>query len=582
MAKKSRKTSTADRPPPPPKATRKEDRAPIPKDDAELELEKLIFGDLSGFHQSLRENGALEKYYSDDDNDYDEEGGDAVEGEATTEGEEGPGRDLAALADDELFFVDSGPGATAIVTHNDEETGVVPAAQAAAAAEGEMPAWVDSDDERLTISLASVNQRRKLRDTEVDDFVNGNEYSRRLRRQFERVYPIPDWALPDTPEHKRRRRRDSSSSSSGSDMDLDDSGTTSLTAPPLSAFLQSTHNWTRPSSITHLKPEALNIARLTDANHTNGSLCGINALHFHPSHPLLLSSGFDSTLRLHHIDGKHNPPATSLHIRRTPIASAWIHADGRRIFASGRRRYFHVWDLESGAIQKITRVYGHQEEQRSMETFKLSPCGRFMAILGAKGRVNILDATGLQWIALAAVEGRAQDVSWHHDGSHLTIANKGGEVWEYDVLQRAFTARWRDEGGFATTVVANGGARWVAVGSQSGIVNIYDRKLSFGGGAPGAVGSPQEPKPVKVMEQLVTAISVLEFSPDTQVLCIASRGKKDALRMVHLPSCTVYKNWPTSKTPLGKVTAVAWAGKETGMVAVGNEAGNVRLFEIKP
>lgn len=51
--------------------------------------------------------------------------------------------------------------------------------------------------------------------------------------------------------------------------------------------------------------------------------------------------------------------------------------------------------------------------------------------------------------------------------------------------------------------------------------------------------------------------------------------------VVHLPSCTVYKNWPTSKTPLGKVTTVAWAGKDTGMVAVGNEAGSVRLFEIK-
>lgn len=46
------------------------------------------------------------------------------------------------------------------------------------------PVWVDSDDERLTISLASYNQRRKLRDTEVDDVVSGTEYSRRLRRQY--------------------------------------------------------------------------------------------------------------------------------------------------------------------------------------------------------------------------------------------------------------------------------------------------------------------------------------------------------------------------------------------------------------
>lgn len=46
-------------------------------------------------------------------------------------------------------------------------------------------AWEDSDDERLTISLASYGQRRKLRDTEIDDVVSGTEYSRRLRRQYE-------------------------------------------------------------------------------------------------------------------------------------------------------------------------------------------------------------------------------------------------------------------------------------------------------------------------------------------------------------------------------------------------------------
>lgn len=96
MAKKSRKpTTTAVRERPP-----KEDRTPLPKDDAELELEKLVFGDLSGFQQSLRENaGALEKYYSSDD----EEGDNVVEGGAE-EGVGGPGEDLAALADDEVRF----------------------------------------------------------------------------------------------------------------------------------------------------------------------------------------------------------------------------------------------------------------------------------------------------------------------------------------------------------------------------------------------------------------------------------------------------------------------------------------------
>lgn len=165
-----------------------------------------------------------------------------------------------------------------------------------------------------------------------------------------------------------------------------------------------------------------------------------------------------------------------------------------------------------------------------MEKFSLSPDGKWMGILGSKGTVNILDAQTSQWVAAAKVEGKVQDISWYHDGSGLTIANKGGELWEYNVSKRSFTGRWRDEGGFATTVIANGGSRWVAVGSQSGVVNIYDRRVSFGTGV-GAIGTAEDPKPVKTLEQLVTAISVLAFSPDYQVLCMASRGKKDALRM---------------------------------------------------
>jgi len=72
----------------------------------------------------------------------------------------------------------------------------------------------------------------------------------------------------------------------------------------------------------------------------------------------------------------------------------------------------------------------------------------------------------------------------------------------------------------------------------------------------------------------------LEFSPDGQVLAMASRAKKDALRLVHIPTCTVFSNWPTSATPLGRVETVGWA--RGGMLCVGNEAGKVRLWEIRP
>ena len=459
----------------------------------------------------------------------------------------------------------------------------------------EAPAWEDSDDENMMISLATHARMRKLRDTAADDYVTGKEYSRRLRRQFERIYPVPDWALP--PKSPKRRRL---FESSGSEADLDISngdgdsdGAPALSAAPLSALLASSSGLALAKSsqktTARLRPEVIDISRLKDGNDAAPSKSAIQCLSFHPTHPLLLTSGFDSTLRLYHIDRETNPLATAIHIRDSALTTALIHPAGAQIYAAGRRRYYHIWNLESGTVDRVTRVYGHEKVQRSMEHFDISPDGKNIAFVGSKGTVQILDAVTNQWVASAKVEGKVADISWHPDGRALSIANTAGEIYEYSLSSKSFSSVWRDEGGVSLTRIANSpaGARFVAVGSASGIVNIYDRRASFGGRRPGARGTPADPKPVRTVESIVTSISSLEFSNDGQVLCVASRNKRDALRLVHLPSCTIYKNWPTSQTPLGVVTAVRFGGAGGGgggggiVLAVGNEAGRVRLFEIK-
>lgn len=45
------------------------------------------------------------------------------------------------------------------------------------------PAWVDDDDARVQISLASTNRLRKMRKNEDEDIVSGVVYEKRLRRQ---------------------------------------------------------------------------------------------------------------------------------------------------------------------------------------------------------------------------------------------------------------------------------------------------------------------------------------------------------------------------------------------------------------
>lgn len=205
----------------------------------------------------------------------------------------------------------------------------------------------------------------------------------------------------------------------------------------------------------------------------------------------------------------------------------------------------------------------------------------------AGGIVNILDASTSQWIASARIEGRGgiADFAWWSDGEGLTIVGKGGEVGEWKLASRSFVALWNDDGAVGSTIVSLGGRsghtelggdRWVAIGSSSGVVNIYDRRPW----TENNTSVPSRPEPTKRLMQLTTPTSCLEFSADGQLLVMASRWKADALRLIHLPSCTVYRNWPTSDTPFGRVTAVAFSSG-SDMLAVGNEAGKIRLWEIR-
>ena len=228
---------------------KKKERVIPPKDSEEEELERMIFGDSAGFKEgldnfSLGRTAGMYGDASDDDQDDD--------------------ADLDNVADDNLFFFDTGPeaapaGSVAVAKADESED------------EDDQPAWEDSDDERLVVSLASVPQLRKLRETAEDDMVNGKEYARRLRKQYERLYPAPEWAAHATGKAKKRRRTmddDESEEESGSDMDVDDQD---LSTQPLARLLKDADILSRnaargPVKRRKLQAGTIDIQRLKDVS----------------------------------------------------------------------------------------------------------------------------------------------------------------------------------------------------------------------------------------------------------------------------------------------------------------------------
>ncbi|EEQ31839.1 U3 snoRNP protein [Microsporum canis] len=570
------------------------------KDETEEKLERLLFGDSEGFHSALKErevstSNGLVLADGSDSGDGLRDGGDSED-------------DLADVPDEDLFYLDAGDSTTLAPISKDEQptTGDIEPFT-----EPEIPAaWEDSDDDRIRVSLADNERLRKLRLNEAEDVIGGREYIARLRRQFERLQPAPEWASPAA---KRRKTAEDTSDLSMDDQDEEES----MPAQPLAKLLQNIGDLTRSGpNVTSagkrkLRQGVLDIQRLKDVGGNQPS--SIDSLSFHPHYPLLLSSGPASTLFLHHISpdaASPNPLLTSLHIRHTPLkTSTFDQPTGNRILCSGRRRFFHVWNLDTGKIEKVVGPADRKHELKSMEYFKVSPCGRWIGFEGTTkkggGVIIILDANTMQWVAQVHIDSRGgvADFAWWSDGEGMCVVGKNGEVSEWDRREKRIVARWVDEGAVGTTVLSLGGQtgrqelggdRWVAIGSSSGIVNIYDRKpwadaaalasrgkpsQAHGEAADVQFGVPQKPKPARVLDQLTTPTSHLVFAKDGQFLVMASRWKRDALRLVHLPSCTVYSNWPTSNTPFGRISAVA-VSPTSDSIAVANEQGKIRLWEI--
>lgn len=519
--------------------------AGLEKDQEELHLEKLVFGDHAGFEANLRQIENLYDYEAYPLSDY--------ETSSETDGEQDffidDGADVANvdLADSDAMDVD------AVTAENESEDEAV---------------WADSDDEKNSISVTTT-RAKKLRRTQEEETLAGNTYVARLRAQFEKIYPRPKWA-------------DNWAEEKGEDEEYDEEAAEDAAVGAnigtLNSILRKTSQYVKRTSKL-LPPSTIDIQRLKDANFARRSRGGIQGMSFHPLHPLLITGGFDRTLRVYHIDGKTNRFVSLVHFRDLPFRTVqFLPLAGQSlVYAAGRRRYMSRWDIGTGDVEKILRMYGQDKFQRSYEYFKISASGAMIALQGSSGWVNIVNGHTGQFTRGLRVDGFVADFAFSSDDSVLIVANHAGDVWEFDLTQKGthVLRRWADPSAVTVTKMAVGGPddRWIAIGTKSGVVTLFDR-TTFAAVEPGT-----NPKPFKEVDNLVTQITDLKFSPDGQVLCVSSKSKKDSLKLVHMPLGTVFSNWPTSGTPLGRVTTTEFSPNGQ-MLAVGNDVGKVTLWRL--
>eukprot|EP01101_Sappina_pedata_P010241 TRINITY_DN6408_c0_g1_i1.p1 TRINITY_DN6408_c0_g1~~TRINITY_DN6408_c0_g1_i1.p1 ORF type:complete len:533 (+),score=263.72 TRINITY_DN6408_c0_g1_i1:30-1628(+) len=492
---------------------------PVAAPDAqEMLLEDLVFDDLhtSTFLDSSVVENKLAKIKNEDDDDEDDD--EDQDNEIKEEEVE-----IKQETDEEIKQEDDEDDA------DDEEDIDVKV-------ESLVPAWDDEDDSNLNVKIGQNRLTKKLRSDLSENTISGDQLSEKLRSQFEKNFTAPSWAeIKETNEDEEEEILRDASSKLGFDQGRLPEGT-------------------------------IRITKLKSANLNNRTHTPLTSVKFHKDGELLLASSLDHHLRLFHIDRETNPTAHDVFLQDMSVYSSFFTRRGSEVVATGRRSFIYAFDLESESIQKINQIRG--EPELSLENAMAND--NHIVVFAKDGRMLFLSHQTKQCQFTLKMNGTASTGSFSHDGQYFYSSGAPGDIYKWDLRTRRCVQRYADDGAIRNSAIAmSPDGLYQATGTDCGVVNVYGMDQS------GNVNT----KPLKSLYNLRTSANNLTFNSSSQLLAISSSKMKDSCRLVHIPSWTVFSNWPKSDIKLGELTSFDFSPR-SDLLACGNKEGILSLFEL--
>ncbi|KAM7497540.1 hypothetical protein LguiA_021954 [Lonicera macranthoides] len=459
-----------------------------------------------------------------------------------------------------LFFTDRSANSALSVYEEDAEFPLE--SKAEEESKQRKPVWFDEEEEKTSINIAKVNRLRKLRKEEDESVISGSAYVSRLRAQHVKLNPSTEWAQLDS--------RDRKYSSDGEDSDEENGAVLARGYKDVGGvddILRTNEDLVVKGS-GKLLPGLLEYSRLVDANAEDPSNGPITSIQFHRNAQLLLAGGLDKRLRFFQIDGKRNTKIQSVFIDDCPIRKASFLPDGSQVIVAGRRKFFYSFDLVKAKMDKIGPLTGREE--KSLESFEVSPDSKTIAFIGNEGYILLVSSKTKELIGTLKMNGTVRSLSFANDGQKLLSSGGDGQIYHWDLRTRTCFHKGVDEGCInGTALCTSPSGNLFAAGSDSGIVNIYNNDDFLGG----------KRKPIKTIENLTTKVDFMKFNNDAQILAVSSSMKKNSLKLIHIPSFTVFSNWPPPNRTIHYPRCLDFS-PGGGFMAMANSAGKVLLYKL--
>jgi U3 small nucleolar RNA-associated protein 18 len=273
------------------------------------------------------------------------------------------------------------------------------------------------------------------------------------------------------------------------------------------------------------------------------------------------------------------------------------------VVVTGRRPFFYVYDTVADQVQQIPKIPNRYE--KSWERCVVSPHDNHtIALLGNDGYIILYNIHQQKPCTTQPIKlnGSVRTVAFNpYNGNELLASGSDGDIYRYDIRYTSTNCkcleRFHNDDGTITSQIATS-AQTFAVGAESGVVNLYHnntatesmispsspsllRGLSITNTTPSQYSTHLTPPrtPIKSIMNIKTCVDTMTYNHDGDLLAISSRFEKDCLKLVHVPTGTVYSNWPTSNTPLGYVFSIDFS-PNSNYIAIGNDQGKCLLYKL--
>ncbi|KAG1926035.1 U3 small nucleolar RNA-associated protein [Pimephales promelas] len=409
--------------------------------------------------------------------------------------------------------------------------------------------WEDEEDELEEEIDMTHRFRRDLKKSEAETKMTKQKLQQRLKDQFQKAMGgAPGWAEQERPRRTRGAERE--------EEEAED-------------LLRRTGNFIGSSDT--LPKGTIKIKKCLDANSESPAESKLTSVQFHPSAQILMTSSLDHSISLFQVDGKTNAKIQTIHLEKFPVNKAAFSADGEQIVATGwRNKLFYIYDMMEGRVIPVSNVRGLNEQKVS--DFQVSPDGKFLLLFGSSGFLHLMSSKTREVVRSMKLNGTVCATAFTADGSQIFANSEEGEVFIWDVQSSKCVKRFEDDGCVrGTSLALSRDGSYLACGSQAGVVNIYSQRDCL---------LEHEPKPLKAVLNLLTPATSLRFNSSAEILAIGSRHADEANRLVHLPSFTVFSNFPKFQKKMIFQTQSVDFSPRSGFYSVANNKGHALLFRL--